>query len=186
MSILKGLSGVLAASLLTALLAPVTGCTQGGDDDLDGEEVSSASLASTFNCAGAFGAIGDAITLSGEILLPNGTSVPVSTVPSGASLIACAGGPVTVNWQPIKIKVPVGSGPTGKLVLSNFVVFGNPGATTVGECVTPTACYPDDDGDSCADDTDLLWFNNKSCTIAAFKDGTCGLSAASANLCGTL
>jgi hypothetical protein len=190
MSIAMSLRGCVVACLWTAVIAGTFGCAQ-EEDDLDGEEVgekvaeevAEASLASTFACDPSFGAIGDALYLAGELVLPNGNVESVTTFPIAGSSLQCAGGPVTIQWQPIKVKVPVGAATTGKIILRDFVVFGTPPG---GPCPPVSACYLDLDGDFCADDTDLLWFQPKTCTVAAFKSGACGLSAASANICGSL
>lgn len=185
-----GEAGAVAACALVALVASVTGCTQDGEDPRDvagDEEVSSGSLASTFDCASAFGLIGAASYMTGEIVVPSGDVEAVATTPSGSPAINCTtGSSVTINWEPIKIEVPVSGGLTGKILLQNFVVIGTPGALLPGECVPPTPCHPGTVDPMCADDTELLEFDTRVCTVAAFAAGTCQLWAAKAQICGAV
>jgi hypothetical protein len=184
---LIGRGGALSALMLA--LAMLAGCGAAQDEDeawpdSDGEEhVAQTSLASTFNCAAYFGLIGEARFLTGNIRMPGGATVPVTTVPRGSSTIQCSGGPTTIQWEPITLTVPLNTSPNGTLVLSGFTVNGTPGQ---GPCPAPSLCYPDADNDGCADDTTLLTFNPQACTVAEFTSFNCELSSASTNVCGTI
>lgn len=180
----------VAACALVALTTSVTGCAQeGGDprDIADDENVASGSLASTFVCASAFGLIGAAVYMTGEIVVPSGDVVAVATTPTGSPTIDCTnGGAVTIQWLPIKVEVPVRGGMTDKILLQNFEVIGTPGALLPGICVPPTPCYPGTLDPLCADDATLLTFDPQACTLAAFTAGSCQLRKANTNICGTL
>lgn len=178
------------ACALVALITSVTGCAQGGDDErlsAEDENVASGQLASTFVCASAFGLIGAAIYMTGDIVVPSGDVESVATTPAGSPTIDCTnGGLVTIQWEPVKVEVPVHGGTGGKILLQNFTVTGTPGALLPGECVPPTPCYPGTLDPLCADETDLLTFDTQACTLADFAAGACELSRANANVCGTL
>lgn len=179
-----------AACALVVLAASLMGCVIVGDDGRSGagdEDVATVSLASTFDCASAFGLIGAALYMTGTITVPSGDVVDAATTPAGSPTLDCTnGGTVVIQWKPIKIEVPVAGGMNGKILLRDFVVFGTPGALLPGECVPPTPCHPGTSNPQCADDEELLSFDPQVCTLASFTAGTCQLSSANTNICGTL
>lgn len=122
--------------------------------------------------------------MNGLVLLPsNAVPVPEATVPHGSGTIQCSGGLTTIEWEPIKIAVPTALPSNGKLIFFGFMVRGTPGPDA---CPMPTACYPDVDGNGCADDTTLLAFAAEACSVDSFKNNTCKLTNATVSVCGTL
>jgi hypothetical protein len=175
---------------LIVLVIPLVGCgsqdpeNDGSDFDGQGELVGSIRLSSTFYCPAQFGVIGRPSFMNGLVLVPlSAVPLPAATVPHNPGTIQCSGGLLTIEWEPIRLAVPSTLPQNGKLIFFGFMVRGTPGPDP---CPTPSACYPDVDGDGCAEDTTLLAFGAEACTVESFTNNTCELTNATISVCGTL